>query len=188
MKIYIDFDRTLFDCERFIEDFFELLQNYNISKDDFVRYQNQFKDINPYIILDAMSKEKDINKGVYVAIDKLIKESSKYLFDDTIPFLKYLKNKNYQVIILTKGNLDFQKDKIINSHIDSYYDNIIVTSDHKGKLDLDYTNGIFIDDREEELESIKLKNPKRIIAIKRSGDKIKNIETITSLNELINSI
>lgn len=188
MKIYIDFDRTIFDCERFIEDFFELLQNYNISKDDFVRYQNQFKDINPYIILDAMSKEKDINKGVYAKIDKLIEQSSKYLFDDTLPFLKYLKSKNYQVTILTKGDLDFQKSKIINSHIDSYYYDVIVTSDHKGELDLDYTNGIFIDDREEELESIKLKNPKRIIAIKRNGDKIKNIETITSLNELINSI
>ena len=188
MKIYVDFDRTIFDCNRFIEDFFELLQNYNISRDDFIKYQNQFKDINPYIILDAMSKEKDINKDVYDSIDKLIEQSSDYLFNDTIPFLKYLKNKNYQVIILTRGNLDFQKNKIINSHIDSYYDDIIVTSNHKGEIDLDYANGIFIDDREEEIESIITKNPKRIIAIKRNGDKIKDIETITSLNELINNI
>ena len=188
MKIYVDFDRTIFDCNKFIEDFFELLQNYSISRDDFTKYQNQFKDINPYIILDAMSKEKDINKHVYGAIDQLIERSSDYLFCDTMPFLKYLKSRGYHVSILTRGDYDFQRSKIINSHIDSYYDDIIVTSNHKGELDLDYTNGIFIDDREEEIESIKLKNPKRIIAIKRSGDKIKNIETITSLNELINSI
>lgn len=188
MKVYIDFDRTIFDCNRFIEDFFELLQEYNISRDDFIKYQNQFKDINPYIILDAMSKEKDINKDVYAAIDGLIEQSSDYLFYDTIPFLEYLKSKSYQVNILTRGDYNFQRSKIINSHIDSYYDDIIVTSNHKGELDLDYANGIFIDDREEELESIITNNPKRVVAIKRNGDKLKNVETITSLNELINNV
>ena len=188
MKIYVDFDRTIFDCDRFIEDFFELLQNYNISRDDFIKYQNQFKDINPYIILDAMSKEKDINKDVYVAIDKLIEQSSDYLFYDAIPFLKYLKSKNYQVIILTRGDYDFQRSKIINSHIDLYYDDIIVTSNHKGELDLDYANSIFIDDRKEELESIITNNPKRVISIQRKGIINNDIEAVTSLNELINNI
>ena len=43
MKIYIDFDRTLFDCDRFIEDFDSLLLKYNILKDDFNKYQSQCK-------------------------------------------------------------------------------------------------------------------------------------------------
>lgn len=188
MKVYIDFDRTIFDCDRFEDDFYNLLENYGISRDNFIKYQSQYKDFNPDVILDTMSKEIDINKDVYGAINNFIKKTSDYLFPDTIPFLKYLKNKNYQVIILTKGNYDFQKNKIINSHIDSYYDDIIITSNHKGELDLDYNNSIFIDDREKEIESIKLKNPKRIIAIQRKGIIYKNVETVSSLSELINSI
>lgn len=188
MKIYIDFDRTLFDCDRFEEDFYSLVENYDISKDDFLKYQSQYKYFNPYNILDAMSKELDINKEIYKGIDNFIKKSSTYLFPDTIPFLKYLKNKNYQVIILTRGNYDFQKNKIINSHIDSYYDDIIITLNHKGELDLDYNNSIFIDDKEKEIESIKLKNPKRIIAIQRKGISYSNVETVSSLSELINDI
>ena len=188
MKIYVEFDRTIFDCDRFIEDFFDLLQKYNISRDEFNKYQDQFKNINPYIILDSMAKEKDINKDVYNAIDKLVKKSSDYLFYDTEPFLKYLRSKNYQVIILTKGDYDFQRAKVINSHIDSYYDDIIVTSNHKGELDIDYTNGIFIDDREEEIRSILLNNPKRVISIQRKGITNQDIEAVTSLNELINNI
>lgn len=184
MKIYIDFDRTIFDCDKFIEDFYNLLEKYNISKNDFIKYQSQCMDFNPYDILDLMSKDYDINKEVYNAIDNFIKKSSDYIFSDTIPFLKYIKNKNYQVIILTKGNYDFQMSKIINSHIDLYYDDVIVTNKHKGDLDIDYTNSIFIDDREEEIGSIKKRNPKRVIFIQRG-----NVNSnISSLNELINKI
>ena len=189
MRIYVDFDRTIFDCERFIKDFFELLQNYSISRDDFTKYQNQFKDINPYIILDTMSKEKNINKGVYGAIDELIEQSRDYLFCDAIPFLEYLKNKNYQVSILSRGDYDFQRSKIINSHIESYYDDIIITSNHKGELDLDYANSIFIDDNVEELKSIMDRNPKRIISIQRENRANKlDIETVNSLQKLINNV
>ena len=191
MKIYIDFDRTLFDCDRFIEDFHSLLEEYNIKIDDFIKYQNQFKrvDFNPYNTLDLMSKEKDINLGIYAKIDKLIKKSSNYLFPDAIPFLEYLKKKGYTVIILTSGNYDYQMNKINNSNISTYYDDIIVTSKHKGELDFDYSNSIFIDDRKEEIDSIINKNPKEVIWIQRKGINNKlDIKTITSLNELINNI
>lgn len=188
MKIYIDFDRTLFDCDRFIEDFNCLLTKYNILKDDFYKYQSQCKNFNPYNILDLMSKEKEVNSGVYHAIDELISKASDYIFPDTIPFLEYLNNHGYMPTILSKGDYDFQMNKILSSNIDLYYGDVIITEKHKGELDLDYANGIFIDDREEELNSIIEKNPKRAILLHRNGVKNKNIETVSSLIELINNI
>ena len=41
MKIYIDFDRTLFDCDKFLEDLYSLINQYNISKEVFRECQNQ---------------------------------------------------------------------------------------------------------------------------------------------------
>ena len=188
MKIYIDFDRTLFDCDRFEKDFDCLLKEYNISKKDFVKYQSQCKGFNPYNILKLMNKEKKIDKKIYKAIDKLLIEASSYLFSDAIPFLEYLKSKGYPVIILSRGNYDFQTNKILSCNIDLYFDDIIVTLNHKGELNLDYANSIFIDDREEEINNILEKNPMRIIFIQRNGNKKLNVETVTSLNELINNI
>ena len=90
--------------------------------------------------------------------------------------------------ILSKGDYDFQMNKILSSNIDMYYGDIIITDKHKGELNLDYANSIFIDDREEELNSIMEKNPKRVILVQRNGIKNKNIETVSSLIELINNI
>ncbi len=33
MKVYVDFDRTLFDCDKFLEDFHTIISKYNIPKD-----------------------------------------------------------------------------------------------------------------------------------------------------------
>ena len=73
------------------------------------------------------------------------------MFSDTIPFLEYLKSKGYPVIILSRGNYDFQTNKILSCNIDLYFDDIIVTLNHKGELNLDYANSVFLDDREEEI-------------------------------------
>lgn len=190
MKIYVDFDKTLFDRDKFLEDFYCLIEKCGISRDKFNEYQNQFKNFNPRGVLDLIDKEEGIDKHVYSKVEKLIGSSSKYLFSDTIPFLKYLKNKKYPVIILTKGDYNFQMSKIVNSHINEYYDEIMITDKHKGELDIDYANGIFIDDRIAEIKSIMANNPMRIISIQRNGiiNSEVDVETVNSLNELINNI
>lgn len=193
MKIYVDFDRTLFDCDKFLEDFYALIDKYNIPKALFKECQNQSrrKGFNPYIILNNLEKKENFDKKIYQDIDSLIHRTSDYLYPDAIPFLEYLKSMNYEIIILTKGNSDYQREKIFNSHLDSYYNKLIVTMKHKGKLDIDYQNGIFIDDNPIEIQSIMNKNPKKIIRIQRDnskyGDMTINIDIncAKSLDEII---
>jgi predicted enzyme involved in methoxymalonyl-ACP biosynthesis len=62
---------------------------------------------------------------------------------------------------------------------------------HKGKLNIDYENSIFIDDNPLEIESIIEKKPKMIIRMQRNNSKYSNISldidinTVVSLDEII---
>ena len=195
MKIYIDFDRTLFDCDKFLEDLYALINQYNISKEVFKECQNQCKKkgFNPYNILNIVKEKQDFNDNLFHDINRLIGSTSNYLYSDTIPFLEYLKRKNYEIIILTKGNSDYQREKIFNAHIDSYYNKLIVTMRHKGYLKLDYENGIFIDDNPIEIQSIKNNNPKMMIQMQRKNSKYcdiflnSNINVVETLDEIISN-
>ena len=195
MKIYVDFDRTLFDCDKFLEDFYALIAKYNIPKDLFKECQNQSKrhGFNPYTILNNLEKKVSFDKSIYLDIDELINNTGKYLYSDAIPFLEYLKNNNYNIVILTKGNSDYQREKIFNANIDKYYDKLIVTMRHKGLLFLNYMKSIFIDDNPREIESLLKRKPKKIIRIKRENSKYselelkRNVLTINNLQEIIDN-
>ena len=194
MKVYIDFDRTLFNCDMFLEDFYTLINEYHITKEIFKNSQNQcFKDgFNPYVILHKVEEVFSFDKSLYTKVDNLLKSTYQYLYSDSLAFLKYLKKSDYTVIILTKGNEEYQKEKIINSGINDYYDDLIITMQHKGKLKLDYKNGIFIDDNPKEIKSIIKNNPKMIIRIKRENERYSDISlddkvlSISSFEEIIN--
>ena len=192
MKIYIDFDRTLFDCETFLRDFYALIVKYQIPKKIFLKYQNQCKrkGFNPYIILDKVKKEYSYDLEINNEIKLLIQKSNDYLYSDAIAFLKYLNDLDYEVVILTKGNSDYQKEKILSSNIMMYCNDLIVTMKHKGDLDIDYRNGIFIDDNPNEIESILPKEAKKVIRINRVNSKysdilVSNVITVSSLDEII---
>ena len=156
MKVYVDFDRTLFDCDKFLGDLYNLINKYNITKEEFKECQNQCKKkgFNPYIILDLVKEKNDFDDRLYDDVKRLMGNTKKYLYPDTVSFLEYLKKINYDVIILTKGNIDYQKEKILNAKLDSLYNKLMVTMKHKGELKLDYENSIFIDDNPKEILSI----------------------------------
>ena len=193
MKIYVDFDRTLLDCDRFLDDLYTIINQFNVSKELFKECQNQCKKkgFNPVTILNLVKEKEEFNDELYIKIDNLIRNTSDYLYCDTIVFLEYLKSLNLEVIILTRGNSDYQREKIFNAKIDSYYNKLIVTMKHKGNLNIDYENSIFIDDNPREIGSILKRNPKMVIRIQRDNSKYSNIpleidiKCVKSLNEIV---
>ena len=117
-----------------------------------------------------LTRVNDILSELETRVAPLERQSNKakeYLYSDTIPFLKYLKSLNYEVVILTKGNYEYQKEKIDNCSLESLYSELLVTLEHKGELSLDYKNSIFIDDNPKEILSIMKKKPKMIFRIVR---------------------
>ena len=123
----------------------------------------------------------------------MIHNANNYLYSDAISFLEYLKKHNYNITILTKGNSDFQREKIFNAKLDKYYDKLIVTMRHKGLLLLNYSHSIFIDDNPREIKSLLTRRPKKIICIRHINSKYHDIEVsdkvdcYSSLTEIINS-
>ncbi len=195
MKVYVDFDRTLFDCDKFLEDLYALINKYNISKTIFKECQNQCRKtgFNPHIILNLVKEKYEFDEELFHEIDNLIRNTSNYLYQDTIPFLEYLKDNKNEIIILTKGNSDYQREKIFNAHLDLYYNKLMVTMKHKGKLHLDYDNGVFIDDNPIEIQSLLDRKPKMIIRIQRENSKYSSIpldidiKTVKSLQEIMDN-
>ena len=171
MNVYIDFDRTMFNSDDFLDDLEMILSRYNISQTLFYEYGKRIKDngFNPYSILKLMSTEISFDDEIYNEIDKLIMKSDSYLYDDVISFLQTLKNNGYKLTLLTKGNREYQSMKIKSSKVLDYFDDLIITLKHKGELELNYKESIFIDDNPVEVESIIKRNPMKMIRIKRDG-------------------
>ena len=195
MNVYVDFDRTLFDCDCFLDDLYSLISKYEIPKDIFRDCQIQCKKMgfNPEIILNKVREKYSFDNKLYQDIKNLINNASNYLYDDAILFLKYLNDNGYKVIILTKGNSEYQKEKILHALISDYYSDIMITMNHKGSLKIDYHNSVFIDDNPKEITSILKEKPKKIIRIKRLNTKYFDytidceIETVNSLSEIIDN-
>ena len=195
MKVFVDFDRTLFDCDFFLSDFYKIISKYNISRDLFNECQNQCDEngFSLYLILNEVEKRMSVSQDIYKDVDGLLEDTSKYLYKDSIMFLKWLRENDYNVIILSKGNMEYQSKKIINSGILDYCDDVIITMRHKGDLKLDYKNSIFIDDNPKEIESIMKSSPKMVIRIKRNNSRyndvlLKNILEVSNFNEIIKAI
>ena len=101
-----------------------------------------------------------------------------------------MKSNNYELILLTYGDFDYQNEKVNKSGIKDYFDKIIITSKHKALLNLDYEHSVFIDDNKVQLEGL-LKTGAKVIRIKRSGnkhylDEIKGVIEFNDFKELIN--
>lgn len=195
MKVYVDFDRTLFDCDRFLMDLYAIISKYNISKEVFKECQNQCKKkgFNPYNILNLVNQKYPIDENIYKEINSLMKKTNEYLYPDSISFLKYLKSLKYEVIILTKGNISYQKEKVSNSGLEGLYDKLIVTMKHKGNLNISYKDSVFIDDNPTEIMSILDRKPKIVIRIQRKRSLYSDVvmdydlPSYNSLKEIVES-
>ncbi len=221
MKIYIDFDHTLYSTNDLKSDMISCISNYIFANGNFEKYPENFKKI--FTDLDVIPIQKDLNsitnvlqnnlkrpkettlkikynifalaekfselfgcdyEKVKAEIDKTLDNGQKYLYDDSIKFLKELKEQGNEVYILShEGNdLDFQNKKIKGSGIfrPELLNATIVTKESKAELDkdsindpevtsinitspkyvrpkeVDYEQGIFIDDRPKDLENLYL--------------------------------
>ena len=190
MKIYIDFDGTLFDSTKHYQEYINIFKKHNIDIESYFNKEYQ-KEKNFDILSKKIIKEYNLNPSIYDELDKIYSE--KLIFKDVIPFLEENHNK-YDLILLTLGNIEYQQKKINKTKISKYFKEIIITNKDKSKLDIDYTNGIFIDNNPLELKKFYNSKAKYLIRIKRETDKyskidldIKNIPEFINFNELTKS-
>ena len=186
IKIYIDFDGTLFNTTELYSNFINIFKKYNINKLDIDKIYSQEKSLDnaAYKIIEKYN----LNPSIYKELDKIY--SHNLVYKDVIPFLEQY-YKKYDLILLTLGDIKFQEKKIKIANINKYFKDIIITEKDKSKLNIDYENGIFIDNNPLELKKFYNSNAKYLIRIKRKYDKyskltldINNVPEFTNFDEL----
>ena len=196
MNYYLDFDYTLFDTYAFREELYKILEKNGLDKNSLPltaeKKDNNQKLLNIKEVFKKLSKEKNIPLDNFMEpLKKLYERGQEFLYSDSMEFLEYLKSKGHKLYTITWGEKEYQKEKIKISKIDKYFDEIIFAEQLKYTLDIDYENGIFIDDSVRDLEGLYAKNAKQVFRIKRKNGKnsdkelnIKEILEFESLKEL----
>jgi len=151
MEYYLDFDYTLFDTHAFREELYKILEKNGFDKTYLTLTpelkENGQKLLNIKELFKSLSKLRNIPINNFLEpLEELYSRGSEFLYDDTVEFLKYLKSKNNNVYILTWGEKEYQDEKIKASKLYEYIDKVIFAEDLKYTLDINYENGIFIDD------------------------------------------
>lgn len=202
MNYFIDFDHTLYNTNLTTEALLSSLADF-ISKNSKENYSSileclkakfkrgQIYDI--YALASYSSKKYSVKESEAVSIiNQTLINGKKYLFEDSIPFLKYLKSKGNKIYICSynENKIYYQALKITGSGLLNYVDGIFPTIIQKSRLPVDFKHSIFIDDKPKDLIYIYNKKPYKIYRIRRPGDTYSGLETnlpipeFSSLEEL----
>lgn len=189
-RIYIDFDSTLYNTDK-MRGFDQALEKgicecTNLSlKEAEKEIQIVSESMSPrkiYDICKILEQKFDLEENYLKnKIEEFVEKGEHLVFEDSVPFLKRLVQKGHEINILTYTNKEFeyQMSKLKGSKILDLVHNVIMCSEHKGELGLDYENSIFIDDNPRELESLFKAgvSEDRLIRVRRIGGNYSKIET-----------
>lgn len=188
MNYYIDFDNTLYETAKLTSLMIAAIGNKigELTNQDAEPIIQDAKDNfnstldNIFTHAEKMGKKYNVDsKTVVDAVKEVVDNGKEIVFEDAIRFLERLKEKGHKIFILTyipQTNQEYQLKKLMGSGIASYFDGIIITAQYKFLLDIDYTNGIFIDDDPRDLNGLFEKNPIKVIRIRKANNKRSKID------------
>ena len=204
MNYYIDFDNTLYETAKLTSLMIAAIGNKigELAEKDAELIIQDVKDNfnstidNIFTHAEKMGKKYNVDSKMVVdAVKAVVDNGKEIVFEDAIRFLERLKEKGHKIFILTyipQTNQEYQLKKLMGSGITSYFDGIIITAQYKFLLDLDYTNGIFIDDDPRDLNGLFEKNPIKVIRIRKENNKRskiyidnKEIEEYKSFDDIV---
>ncbi len=129
-KVFIDFDDTLFDRNRFIHDYFQLLSEItgaSLSEIDAAYHDKGVYDkgfCGPGKHLSKLAEKFLFDESrASEVLEHFLADTSSYLFPGAKKFLKVLAD-NFKIILLTVGNPEFQEQKVSGSGILKFFDDV----------------------------------------------------------------
>ena len=186
IKLFVDFDGTVFDTLGFKKRLFEIFTKAGFSHDEIEKTYNaeclDYK-YSPLNNLKRLAKIHDFDiKKAKERLKKLYLEVPKYVFSDVHEFLSQINKKKYELNLLTLGDKEFQKEKFDHSALEKYFNNLYYTEIQKW----DYFKGlvkendrfIIIDDRGDTMEMISKKYKQSLpIEINRQEESSDDMES-----------
>lgn len=195
MNYYIDFDHTLFDTPKLTQRMLQAI--VDTSKMDIMDECNLMFNrehiYNIYELAEYFADKYNLDKfSLISAIDNEINHSMDLVFVDGLSFLYKLKEKRNKIYLLSyyEHGLQYQIAKIAGSHISDLFDGIYITKELKYNINIDYSNGIFIDDKPQDLIGLYSRHPKKVIRLRRKNHKYSdksldiNIEEYETFDEI----
>ena len=190
MNYYIDFDNTLYETAKLTTCMIAAIGNKigeltGLEKEPIIQdAKDNFNSTldNIFTHAEKMGIKYNVDANAVVnAVKAVVDNGKEIVFEDAVRFLERLKENGHKIFILTyipKTNQEYQLKKLMGSGITKYFDGIIVTAEYKFLLDLDYTNGIFIDDDPRDLNGLFEKNPIKVIRIRKPNNKRSKIDLV----------
>lgn len=156
MKIFLDFDRTLYDLDALHEDSRRIVERHGIPREEYDRTRAYFAYGSgtpgvlhrPEAHLGYFTGIDDGQRARVVAdIRGLIRDGARYVFEDALDFFRDV-SRRHELVVLTFGDEEYQRTKVLGSGLKP--DGIIVTAGDKwevmaSKL-LDGEKALFVDD------------------------------------------
>ncbi len=171
MKIFVDFDNTIFDTRhKFLDGFFEVFYKYGVGREVFDKTLPYFSKTAlqagecycPKRHIEEIIKKNDlrIDKKVFLReMSEFLEDLEDYVFEDFYEFVNYFDKKD--LVILSYGEYNFQKQKIDGSGINKYFRDVIITDGDKTQEIEKYMqnfpneDAVIIDDKRGYFESVK---------------------------------
>lgn len=192
MNYYIDFDNTLYNTPKLTERLIQSIVLYvsnqkkeinkNTIHSDCISNFNKDHIYNIYDLAKYIASKYELSSSPIINnLSSIILNSRDLVYSDVAPFLNKLKQNNNKIYILSFGrkSMQYQTAKISGSGLSELFDAIYITSTYKFDLDINYQNGIFIDDNPRDLLGLYKKNAHQVIRLRRienkySAEDIKN--------------
>lgn len=166
MKIFVDFDDSLFNTKKFRGQLIRIFLGSGVVRKDFLNTYYDYpkktaKGLKKYIPekqIEILEKKTNIDGGkLRKDFKKFIQDTKGFVFPDVSGFLKNIKKNN--LYLITYGSTNFQIKKIKNSGLFSKFCKIIITDSDKKAVIKRFVEKketfIFIDDRIENINLVK---------------------------------
>jgi FMN phosphatase YigB (HAD superfamily) len=193
MKIIVDFDDTIFNTLKLMRKLVEVFIRAGFTEREFQdvyeRCQEKAGGFDQKIITSLLEKLKSFDKEkVEEEMGLIISKSSDFVYPDFFGFAKSFNKKD--LILLSLGKTSFQKVKIENSGVKSFFGGITITQ--KDKIEelksickkYPKENIFFIEDKAKEIDKVKEKLP-QVITIKMERPQGRHINTKSKLADCI---
>lgn len=175
--IILDFDHTLFDTSRFINDLEDAFEAVGISKTYFQKQRSELKKNQKVFDFNkmAVTLQNKIAIDPHKIVENILKKNGKnYIFSDVNSFIQNHKN-NFDFMILTQGDQNLQTKKLKYSGFEKFPALITMSSKIEPLANLvnEYDQVYFIDDRATHIDEVKERFPNVItFLIKRPEDSV----------------
>ncbi len=139
MVIVLDLDYTLLDTGRFKEALASVFAECGIKKERFLHTYRQTAESDPsaydYDLIrhvNILAEElKCTPEDLYKSVDEVLSNTTDYLYPGAKRFVEQLRKLGFKVILLTLGNVGWQKVKVEHSGLSELFDETVLTRSNK---------------------------------------------------------